>query len=143
MDLAAHELPPGSARLEPYQNWLLHDAFYSPPRPEPHPVAAFVLANRGIGLDGAADLGYSTSRRAQGPRLDAEQGMPVADTSSMHDTKGGSPYGALPIRTQTCHRLSRLDPSAHTRGPALASECSWRHKSVEPPVGECPPAAFC
>ena len=55
MDLAAHELPPGSARLEPYQNWLLHDAFYSPPRPEPHPVAAFVLANRGIGIS-LADL---------------------------------------------------------------------------------------
>jgi hypothetical protein len=55
MDLAGHELPSGSARLEPYQNWLLHDAFYSPPRPEPHPVAAFVLANRGIGI-GMADL---------------------------------------------------------------------------------------
>ena len=50
MGLAGHELPPGSARLEPYQNWLLHDAFYSPPRSEPHPVAAFVLANRGIGI---------------------------------------------------------------------------------------------
>ena len=55
MGLAGHELPPGSARLEPYQNWLLHDAFYSPPRPEPHPVAAFVLANRGIGIS-LADL---------------------------------------------------------------------------------------
>jgi hypothetical protein len=29
--LAGHELPSGSARLEPYQNWLLHDAFYSLP----------------------------------------------------------------------------------------------------------------
>jgi hypothetical protein len=55
MGLAGHRLPPGSARLEPYQNWLLHDAFYSPPRPEPHPVAAFVLANRGIGIS-LADL---------------------------------------------------------------------------------------
>ena len=55
MGLAGHQLPPGSARLEPYQNWLLHDAFYSPPRPEPHPVAAFVLANRGIGIS-LADL---------------------------------------------------------------------------------------
>jgi len=55
MDLAGHALPSGSARLEPYQNWLLHDAFYSPPRPEPHPVAAFVLANRGIGIS-LADL---------------------------------------------------------------------------------------
>jgi hypothetical protein len=55
MDLAGHQLPSGSARLEPYQNWLLHDAFYSPPRPEPHPVAAFVLANRGIGIS-LADL---------------------------------------------------------------------------------------
>jgi len=55
MDLAGRALPSGSARLEPYQNWLLHDAFYSPPRPEPHPVAAFVLANRGIGIS-LADL---------------------------------------------------------------------------------------
>ena len=55
MRLAGHRLPSGSARLEPYQNWLLHDAFYSPPRPEPHPVAAFVLANRGIGIS-LADL---------------------------------------------------------------------------------------
>ena len=55
MDLAGHQLPPGSARLEPYQNWLLHDAFYAEPRPEPHPVAAFVLANRGIGIS-LADL---------------------------------------------------------------------------------------
>ena len=53
MDLAGHALPSGSARLEPYQNWLLHDAFYSVPGPEPHPIAAFVLANRGISL---ADL---------------------------------------------------------------------------------------
>jgi hypothetical protein len=55
MGLAGHQLPSGSARLEPYQNWLLHDAFYSPPGPEPHPVAAFVLANRGIGIS-LADL---------------------------------------------------------------------------------------
>jgi len=55
MSLAGHQLPSGSARLEPYQNWLLHDAFYSSPRPEPHPVAAFVLANRGIGIS-LADL---------------------------------------------------------------------------------------
>jgi acyl dehydratase len=53
--LAGRELPAGTARLEPYQNWLLHDAFYSEPRPEPHPVAAFILANRGIGIS-LADL---------------------------------------------------------------------------------------
>jgi len=55
MDLAGHQLPSGSVRLEPYQNWLLHDAFYAEPRSEPHPVAAFVLANRGIGIS-LADL---------------------------------------------------------------------------------------
>jgi hypothetical protein len=53
--LTGRELPAGMARLEPYQNWLLHDAFYSAPRPEPHPVAAFILANRGIGIS-LADL---------------------------------------------------------------------------------------
>jgi acyl dehydratase len=50
MELAGHQLPSGSVRLEPYQNWLLHDAFYAQPRSEPHPVAAFVLANRGVGI---------------------------------------------------------------------------------------------
>ena len=46
MSLAGRQLPPGSARLEPYQNWLLHDAFYSPPRAlNPIPWAAFVLAD--------------------------------------------------------------------------------------------------
>jgi hypothetical protein len=54
-ELAGRELPAGAARLEPYQNWLLHDAFYSEPSPEPHPVAAFILANRGIGIS-LADL---------------------------------------------------------------------------------------
>jgi hypothetical protein len=54
-ELAGRELPAGTARLEPYQNWLLHDAFYSSPKPEPHPVAAFILANRGIGIS-LADL---------------------------------------------------------------------------------------
>lgn len=53
--LEGRELPAGTARLEPYQNWLLHDAFYSSPSPEPHPVAAFILANRGIGIS-LADL---------------------------------------------------------------------------------------
>jgi hypothetical protein len=51
--LAGQRLPSGRAQLEPYQNWLLHDAFYSEPQSEPHPVAAFVLANRGISV---ADL---------------------------------------------------------------------------------------
>ena len=53
--LAGRELPAGTARLEPYQNWLLLDAFYSEPRSEPHPLAAFILANRGIGIS-LADL---------------------------------------------------------------------------------------
>jgi hypothetical protein len=48
--LAGQQLPSGTAQLEPYQNWLLHDAFYSEPQAELHPVAAFVLANRGIGI---------------------------------------------------------------------------------------------
>ena len=53
--LAGQQLPSGTARLEPYQNWLLHDAFYSQPQAEPHPVAAFVLASQGIGVS-LADL---------------------------------------------------------------------------------------
>jgi hypothetical protein len=69
MDLAGSELPSGSARLEPYQNWLLHDAFYSPPQSEPHPVAAFVLANRGIGISMAGLFALFGSDINDGPLL--------------------------------------------------------------------------
>jgi hypothetical protein len=68
-DLAGRELPSGTARLEPYQNWLLHDAFYSQPRPEPHPVAAFILANRGIGVSLADLLALFGSDINDGPLL--------------------------------------------------------------------------
>lgn len=72
-DLAGRELPSGTARLEPYQNWLLHDAFYSQPRPEPHPVAAFVLANRGIGVSLADLFTLFGSDISDGPLLAESQ----------------------------------------------------------------------
>ncbi len=69
--LAGQQLPSGTARLEPYQNWLLHDAFYSEPRAEPHPVAAFVLANRGIGISLADLFALFGSDISDGPLLAA------------------------------------------------------------------------
>lgn len=67
--LAGQQLPSGTARLEPYQNWLLHDAFYSEPQAEPHPVAAFVLANRGIGISLAGLFALFGSDINDGPLL--------------------------------------------------------------------------
>lgn len=72
-ELAGRELPAGTARLEPYQNWLLHDAFYSEPRPEPHPVAAFILANRGIGISLADLFTLFGSDISDGPLLAESQ----------------------------------------------------------------------
>jgi hypothetical protein len=69
MALAGQQLPSGSARLEPYQNWLLHDAFYAEPRPEPHPVAAFVLSNRGLGISVAELFTLFGSDINDGPLL--------------------------------------------------------------------------
>jgi hypothetical protein len=74
MDLVGRELPAGSVRLEPYQNWLLHDAFYATPEPEPHPVAAFILANRGIGISLADLFTLFGSDINDGPLL-AESGI--------------------------------------------------------------------
>lgn len=43
-------IPGGSYRLAGYENWLGHDALYSEPEERPHPLMAFVAAQRGLGL---------------------------------------------------------------------------------------------
>jgi hypothetical protein len=99
--LTGRQLPPGSARLEPYQNWLLHDAFYSQPHTEPHPMAAFVLANRGSGLSVAGLFTLFGSDINDGPLL-AECGIdlhrPLAE---------GADYQVRGIIESVEHRTSR------------------------------------
>ncbi len=83
--LDGQQLPSGTAQLEPYQNWLLHDAFYSEPQAEPHPVAAFVLANRGIGISLAGLFTLFGSDINDGPLLASsaiELHRPLAEDAS-------------------------------------------------------------
>lgn len=42
-------VPGGEYQIAGYESWLAHDALYSPPAPVPHPVMAFVAAQRGMG----------------------------------------------------------------------------------------------
>jgi hypothetical protein len=67
--LTGRELPAGSHWFEPYQNWLLHDALYSTPRQEPHPLAAFLIAQRGIGISVANLFHLLGSDITDGPLL--------------------------------------------------------------------------
>lgn len=63
------ELPAGRYRLPAFHNWLLHDALYSEPGPEAHPLAAFVAAQRGTGLTVAELFASFGARIEDGPRL--------------------------------------------------------------------------
>ncbi|GLZ50188.1 hypothetical protein Acsp06_63730 [Actinomycetospora sp. NBRC 106375] len=47
---AGAAIPGGSWTLGAHENWLGHDALYSEPAAEPHPVMAFVAAQRGLGV---------------------------------------------------------------------------------------------
>lgn len=48
--LLGKEFPGGTGRIEPYESILLHDAVLSPRSPRPHPVWAFLAAQRGMGM---------------------------------------------------------------------------------------------
>ncbi|MHC1559143.1 hypothetical protein ACR9E3_09305 [Actinomycetospora sp. C-140] len=66
---AGAAIPGGSWTLEAHENWLGHDALYSEPAEEPHPVMAFVAAQRGLGV-GVADLFRSWgTEMGDGPML--------------------------------------------------------------------------
>jgi hypothetical protein len=69
--VAGAAIPEGSWTLQPHENWLGHDALYSVPAEEPHPLMAFVAAVRGAGL-GVAELFRSWgTEMADGPMLTA------------------------------------------------------------------------
>jgi hypothetical protein len=62
-------IPEGSWTLEPHENWLGHDALYSEPADEPHPVMAFVAAHRGLGVSMAELFRSWGTDMADGPML--------------------------------------------------------------------------
>jgi hypothetical protein len=62
-------IPGGRWTLAGYENWLGHDALYSAPADAPHPVMAFVAAQRGLGLTVAELFRMWGTEMADGPML--------------------------------------------------------------------------
>jgi hypothetical protein len=50
VDPGATVVPGGTFRIAAHENWLTHYAFYSAPDARPHPMVAFIAAQRGMGL---------------------------------------------------------------------------------------------
>jgi hypothetical protein len=50
MDMSGAVVPGGTYRIAPHENWLTHYAFYSTPDNRPHPMTAFIAAQRGMGI---------------------------------------------------------------------------------------------
>lgn len=67
--LVGRSLPGGHYRLEPFENWLAHDALYSPPQPNPHPVMAYVATQRGMGVTVAELFEMLGTDMTEGPLL--------------------------------------------------------------------------
>ncbi len=69
MTAAGTPIPGGSVTIEGYQNWLAHDALYSAPREDPHPLTAFVAVQRGLGVTVAELFRSWGTEMADGPML--------------------------------------------------------------------------
>lgn len=69
--LVGAAFPGGSYSLAGYENWLAHDALYSAPVAEPHPIMAFVGAQRGMGMTVAEMFEWFDSDVRDGPLLAA------------------------------------------------------------------------
>jgi hypothetical protein len=68
--LVGKPLPAGRYRVADYESWLAHDALYSDPAdPEPHPVMAFIAAQRGLGVTVAELFRLWATEMADGPML--------------------------------------------------------------------------
>jgi hypothetical protein len=67
--LVGKRLPGGHFRLEPFENWLAHDALYSSPRANPHPVMAYAATQRGMGMTVAELFEMLGTDITQGPLL--------------------------------------------------------------------------
>jgi hypothetical protein len=62
-------IPGGRWTLRPHENWLAHDALYSAPADAPHPVLAFVGAQRGLGVPVAGLFVLFGTAMEEGPLL--------------------------------------------------------------------------
>jgi hypothetical protein len=69
VSLVGQPLPGGSYTLAGHENWLGHDALYSQPEERPHPVMAFVAAQRGLGVTVAELFRLWGTEMSDGPML--------------------------------------------------------------------------
>lgn len=67
--LVGAAFPGGGFSLASYENWLAHDALYSVPRSEPHPIMAFIGAQQGMGMTVAGLFAWLNSDVEDGPLL--------------------------------------------------------------------------
>jgi hypothetical protein len=67
--LVGAPLPGGRHTVAGYESWLGHDALYSEPVEEPHPVMAFVAAQRGLGVSVAELFRLWGTEMSDGPML--------------------------------------------------------------------------
>lgn len=72
-ELVGEPIPVGSWTLAEHENWLGHDALYSDPVDEPHPVMAFVAAQRGMGCSVAELFATWGTAMEDGPMLTATE----------------------------------------------------------------------
>lgn len=67
--LVGEPIPGGVWTIAGYESWLGHDALYSTPDEAPHPVMAFVAAQRGLGVTVAELFRQWGTDMADGPML--------------------------------------------------------------------------
>jgi hypothetical protein len=62
-------VPGGRYAIAPYESWIAHDAVYSAPTATPHPIMAFIGAQRGMGCTVAELFQLLESDIDDGPLL--------------------------------------------------------------------------
>lgn len=108
--LIGRSVPGGEFSIGASENWLAHDALYSPPASVPHPVMAFVAAQRGMGCTVAELFRLLDSDIEDGPLLagttiELERDLAVDETYFVAGTitdlarKHGSALGTFDLAT--------------------------------------------
>lgn len=67
--LVGEPLPGGRYTLAGFESWLGHDALYSAPEATPHPMMAFVAAQRGLGVSVTELFRLWGTEMSDGPML--------------------------------------------------------------------------
>jgi hypothetical protein len=67
--LVGQRLPGGRFTIAEHESWLAHDALYSTPQERPHPLMAFIAAQRGLGVTVAELFGMWGTAMSDGPML--------------------------------------------------------------------------